>query len=242
MKKHFLLGMIFLGVIFNLPAGEKEFTIDSPVLGTKTKVSVHHFGIEESITSIMYFTDGKKVLNAGFLERMQTLFKAGRIPSVYLVFVNSVDLKDNTDKRNDYFFCNPDYLEFFEDEVLPKTEKIIGKSFRSEQRTLLGISFGGLNAAWFSAKSNAFQNYALLSPVTYPCKKVITDINFSKNEGLNIYISTGKNDAEHYVEVLERMYLLKGYKTHLEKTNGGHDFENWAGQLERIFTFFYHSK
>ncbi|WP_435625343.1 alpha/beta hydrolase-fold protein [Flagellimonas sp.] len=242
MKKHILFGIICCFAVFYLTAGDKNLVIDSPILGTKTKIEVFHLGAAESITSIMYFTDGEKLLKAGFMERLQTLFKAGKIPPVYLAFVSSVDLKDNIDKRNTYFFCNPDYLDFFEKEVLPQTEQLIGKSFISANRTLVGISFGGLNGAWFSAKSNAFQNYALLSPVTYPCKTVIADISFSQNERLNIYISTGVNDAENYVGPLQSIYKSKGYNIHSEKTAGGHDFENWAGQLETLFTFFYHPK
>ena len=242
MKKYFLFGIICCFAVFYLTAGDKNLVIDSPILGTKTRIEVFHLGAEESITSIMYFTDGEKLLNAGYLERLQTLFKAGKIPPVYLAFVSSVDLKDNVDKRNTYFFCNPDYLSFFEKEVLPQTEQLIGKSFLSTDRTLVGISFGGLNGAWFSAKSSAFQNYALLSPVTYPCKTVIADITFSENERLNIYISTGVNDAENYVGPLQSIYKSKGYNIHSEKTNGGHDFENWARQLETLFTFFYHPK
>ncbi|MEL6306081.1 MAG: alpha/beta hydrolase-fold protein [Bacteroidota bacterium] len=217
----------------------QQLVVDSKILNTKTEVQISQLGDAEAIASVVYFTDGEKLLKAGILDKLNALFNQGKIPPTYLVFVSAVDLNDAVDKRNTYFFCNPDYLDFFENELLPKTEKTIGKSFTPLQRGLVGISFGGLNAAWFSAKSTSFTKYAVLSPVTYPCKKVIAEITFSKNEDLKVFISTGKNDAEHYVEPLTNIYEAKGYEIHSEKTQGGHDFDNWAGQLELIFNFLF---
>ncbi|MEM9361376.1 MAG: alpha/beta hydrolase-fold protein [Bacteroidota bacterium] len=232
---------LILFSVMGLTTAAQQLVIDSELLATKTDVRIFQLGEEKEIESIVYFTDGEKLLQAGFRTKLNTLFKTGKIPPAYLVFVSSVDLNDSVDKRNTYFFCNPDYLNFFENELLPKVEKTIGKSFTPEQRGLVGISFGGLNAAWFSAKSFLFTKYALLSPVTYPCKKVIEDIAFSKNERLKIYISTGINDAENYVGLLENIYKSKHYEIHTEKTQGRHDFQNWAGQLNLVFNFLFNN-
>ena len=218
---------------------EQRLEISSTYLDTKTELKIFDLGEKKSGKPVVYFTDGAKLLQAGFLDRITTLFNQEKIPPAYLVFVSAVDLNDQVDKRNTYFFCNSNYLDFFEKEVLPRSEKAIGSSFSPMHRALVGISFGGLNAAWFSAKSSAFTNYALLSPVTYPCKKVITDIAFSSNEKLRVYISTGKNDAEHYTEPLHKIYGTKRYKLHFEQTNGGHDFDNWLNQIETVFTFLF---
>ncbi|MEM6893824.1 MAG: alpha/beta hydrolase-fold protein [Bacteroidota bacterium] len=229
----------FLFSSFATITSGQRFVVDSKILNTKTEVHIFQTGNAEEIESVIYFTDGEKLLQAGIEKRLNALFKTGKIPAAYLVFVSAVDLNDAIDKRNTYFFCNPDYLDFFENELLPKAETTIGKSFVPEQRGLVGISFGGLNAAWFSAKATSFTKYALLSPVTYPCKKVIEEITFSKNDDLKVFISTGKNDAEHYVGPLTSIYNAKGYEIHTEKTQGGHDFDNWAGQLELVFNFLF---
>ncbi len=118
----------------------------------------------------------------------------------------------------------------------------MGKSFTPYERLLVGISFGGLNAAYFSAKSvNLFQNFALLSPVTYPRPAVLQDIVFSQNRDLRIFLSTGQNDAEKYVAPLKSMYSGKGYTIKLLHTDGGHDFENWNSQLKQLINFFFPS-
>ncbi|MEO1485525.1 MAG: alpha/beta hydrolase-fold protein [Bacteroidota bacterium] len=217
----------------------QQLVVDSKILNTKTEVEILPLGNADDIKSALYFTDGEKLLGAGVAKRLHTLFKAGKIPPAYLVFVSAIDLNDSIDKRNTYFFCNPDYLDFFENELLPHVEKTIGKAFTPDERGLVGISFGGLNAAWFSAKSTSFTKYALLSPVTYPCKKVIQEITFSRNDGLKLFISTGKNDAEHYVEELVKIYQTKEYEIHSERTQGGHDFKNWASQFELMLNFLF---
>ena len=216
----------------------QRFSIESPLLKTTTSVDIERVGNATAATSVYYLTDGAKLLDSGYLERLKSLHLAGKIPAAYYVFVGSVDETDGVDKRNRYFFCNPHYRSFFEKEVLPRVEKTIGKTFEPTQRGLIGISFGGLNAAWFAAKSEAFVQYALLSPVTYPCNELGAAISFSTNTALKIYISTGTNDAETYAEPLRRLFEGKRYRVHFEKTKGGHDFENWAGQLETLFRFF----
>ncbi|WP_299216122.1 hypothetical protein [uncultured Aquimarina sp.] len=108
---------------------------------------------------------------------------------------------------------------------------------KPEQRSLVGISFGGLNAAYFSGKTTLFQNYALLSPITYPCNQVLSAIVFSENNDLRVIITTGKNDAEKYVEPLLNIYKSKNYGVENFSTNGAHDFENWNDQLERVLLY-----
>jgi len=63
---------------------------------------------------------------------------------------------------------------------------------------LIGISFGGLNAAFFAAKSNYFNGLAILSPITYPCADLNQTLVFSTYQNYKVYLSTGKVGAEHY--------------------------------------------
>ncbi|MEO0525641.1 MAG: alpha/beta hydrolase-fold protein [Bacteroidota bacterium] len=186
---------------------------------------------------IVYFTDGAKMVENGTLIALKKLTEGVYIKPAYYVFVSSRDPLTGKDHRNTYFFSNPDYLSFFEKELIPKVEKGIGRTFNMENRSLVGISFGGLNGAYFSAKSKMFKKYGLLSPVTYPRKSVIQDIAFSKNKDLHIFLSTGTNDAESYVPPLENIYKSKGYTVKTLQTEGGHDFKNWNGQLKELMVF-----
>ncbi|MEL6356124.1 MAG: hypothetical protein AAFQ37_04240, partial [Bacteroidota bacterium] len=99
------------------------------------------------------------------------------------------------------------------------------------------ISFGGLNAAYFAAQDAPFQNYALLSPVTYPCKELNQKIIFGPQRGLRIFLSTGRQDAERYVDELLALYQSKDFVLQELRTEGGHDFANWQAQLETLLNF-----
>ena len=85
----------------------------------------------------------------------------------------------------------------------------------------MGLSFEGLNAAYFSAHSSLFEEYVLLSPITYPCSDVIQDILFLDKESLSIFLSTGQLDAEKYVQALKSIYESKGYQMEFYKRRVG---------------------
>ena len=187
--------------------------------------------------SILYFTDGQKMIKNGFLEQLKALQDDKQMPPAYLVFVSTIDEATGIDYRNDYFFCNPDYLSFFERTLIPRVEKRLGRSFEPRERSLLGISFGGLNAAYFAAESRQFESYVLLSPVTYPCESLNTKVALSSRKNLNLFISTGTHDAEGYVKPLLALFESKNYRTRFLQTSGGHDFANWLGQMEEVMGF-----
>jgi enterochelin esterase-like enzyme len=191
-------------------------------------IEVYLYGMERKVEKTIYLTDGEKWLQYGGLTQIQILEKEGKIPLYSYVFISTTDPKTGIDKRNNYFFCNADYVSFFEKELIPNVEKVHRK------HSLVGLSFGGLNAAYFSAHSSLFEEYVLLSPITYPCSDVIQDILFSDKESLSIFLSTGQLDAEKYVQALKSIYESKGYQMEFLQTKGGHDFENWLGQMERF--------
>ncbi len=210
---------------------EQTFSLDSKILSEQISVVHYSFSTSKDIP-VIYITDGQKMIDNGALERIKTLTSEEKIPKAEYVFVSTIATETKEDKRNTYFFCNADYIRFFEEELVPRIEG--APSRKAKNRSLIGISFGGLNAAYFSGKTDLFQNYALLSPITYPCDDALKAIAFSKNKNLNIIISTGKNDAEKYVTPLANLYTSKEYRVKNIITNGAHDFENWNGQLQEV--------
>ncbi|MEO1436841.1 MAG: alpha/beta hydrolase-fold protein, partial [Bacteroidota bacterium] len=152
----FLLLSLFRLMAFQIDGEPIRLVLESEPLNTQTEVWIHQLQKSKAGEQILYFTDGRKLLDQGYLDHLEALSRAGKMSASYLVFVGTVDLKDQVDKRNDYFFCNPSYVDFFEQELIPRVEDTIGRSFQAEDRALIGVSFGGLNAAWFSAKSRTF--------------------------------------------------------------------------------------
>lgn len=214
----------------------KELTLSSDVLGYDFKVSVKEIG-ESGTKSIIYLTDGESFLENKLDLFIDSLTDAKSIPSAYYVFVSSIDEKSGTNVRNDLFFCNDEYLTFFEQKLIPKVEHRIGKTFDPKERGLIGISFGGLNAAYFAVKGTAFQNVAMLSPITYPCNELNESIAFSERKDLNLFLSTGRNDAEAYLNEINEMFESKNYNVKVLNTEGSHDFENWKQQFPEVIQF-----
>lgn len=234
--------VIITGLLFytNMVTAQLDTTlILSKNLSRTVQAFTYKAGKVNTRSPIIYLTDGSKLLDAGFWGEIERLTTKGKVPSAYYVFVSTLD-PDNpaTDLRNEYFFCNEHYLSFFSEELVPIVEDKLNIDFQAKNRSLVGVSFGGLNAAYFSAQSqDLFQNYALLSPITYPGKKLMQYIAFSPNQSLRIYMSTGKLDAENYLIPLKQMYETKDYTLKIFHNDGGHNFENWKQQLENVLSF-----
>lgn len=236
MKSAFLL-FPFLLQAYSLTAQQIPLPINSEHLGrTVLAVRVDLTG-GATDCPIVYFTDGQKVIDNGFLTEIERLTTAGEVAPAHYIFVRTIDPVSGEDLRNEYFFANPDYLAFFTEELIPAAEGHLGYHITKFDRSLVGVSFGGLNAAWFAAKGAPFANYGLLSPITYPHAKLNQDIVFGPTEGQRIYISTGTADAERYVKDLLALYRSRDFMIKEVRTAGGHDFDNWRGQLPALLQF-----
>lgn len=236
MKK--VLYTLTLFTVFATLAQQESRIIKSDILPREVEVITYDTNPADPDKPIVYITDGRKFINSGSLKKIKTLTDKKQIDEAYYVFVSTRNTKTGEDHRNEYFFTNQSYVSFFEKELIPEIEKDL-EGIGPEDRSHVGISFGGLNAAYFSAKSDQFKNFGVLSPITYPRKKVYQDIVFSENKGLKIYLSTGKNDAESYTNKLKELYESKDYELKTRFTQGGHNFDNWNGQLEEMLNFFF---
>ncbi|MEM7552078.1 MAG: alpha/beta hydrolase-fold protein [Bacteroidota bacterium] len=241
--KHIIL--LYTCILFILSGCKKtvedSFSAKSDSLNTEIEVIIRETGnSDQNQKPIVYFTDGEEILNHGVFEKIDSATEADSLPAAYYVFVGSMNGITDTNEREKYFFCNEEYLSFFENEIIKAVESRIGRSFSPDNRSLAGISFGGMNAAFFAAQSNAFNRFAMLSPITYPCTELNAKIAFSERKDLNIYISSGHNDAETYAKPLVEMFNSKGYHVEFIETTGGHDFDNWNTQWVHMLKFLHH--
>ena len=234
MKKLFIPILVLFGC--NTPI-DKEVMVLDQVLEAEISVRIIETGTKREEKDMIYITDGE-----GFLERkvdafLDSLTEQQLIPGAYYAYVSSVNERTGTNDRDRFFFCNDEYLHFFEDAIISEVEQAIGRSFSPKDRNLIGISFGGLNGAFFAAKSSRFKNYALLSPITYPCDQIHASIAFSEVQEARVFISTGTNDAENYAVPLAELFRSKDFEVEYSQTQGSHDFENWNGQLVEVINF-----
>lgn len=228
MKNHILL-IIFIP-FFSISQNLNSTIIDSNVLNKQIEVLILDY-TKNNTGPIFYLTDGKKMIDNGAYARIDSLTLNNIIPKAKYVFVSSIDPNTKVDYRNEFFFCNPNYVRFFEEELILKIERA---NTANNERYLMGVSFGALNAAYFAAKTDIFNGYALLSPITYPCNSLNQTLAFSEFNNYKIYVSTGKADAEYYVETLYPLLKSKTEKIKFVKTEGGHDFDNWNRQMEQV--------
>ncbi|MEO1257063.1 MAG: alpha/beta hydrolase-fold protein, partial [Bacteroidota bacterium] len=183
----YLLSLLLIAFSPYVFSQSSNAVINSSYLKRSVEIIIKKAKNSEGDLPIVYVTDGKKFIDNGLFAAIEKLQSIGKVPAAHYVFVSTVSPDDQVDYRNEYFFCNPDYLTFFQRELIPQVEAEIGSSFSPTQRSLIGISFGGLNAAYFAAQDAPFQNYALLSPVTYPCKELNQKIIFGPQRGLRIF-------------------------------------------------------
>ncbi|WP_339143423.1 alpha/beta hydrolase-fold protein [Croceitalea sp. MTPC5] len=216
--------------------------IKSSILNRSVDVFLYQNGDPTENRSITYITDGKKMIQNGVIKRITELTKKNEIPHGFFAFVSTIDQQSSKDFRDEYFFCNSDYVRFFEEELLPQVESSIDNTFTSENRNLLGVSYGGMNAAYFSTQTDSIKNFAMLSPYIGPCGTLSNKILTSNQKDFRLFISSGINDAEEYVNILNEAYSTKTDKIKLYQTSGGHDFDNWIDQIGVALNFLSHKE
>jgi len=73
------------------------------------------------------------------------------------VFLEPIDGNQNWKNiRQELFLCNPKFIDFFTQELIPTIEKKYPISHNREERTILGVSFGGLAASLYRNRIKPF--------------------------------------------------------------------------------------
>ncbi|MER3330156.1 MAG: alpha/beta hydrolase-fold protein, partial [Candidatus Kapaibacterium sp.] len=144
-------------------------------------------------------------------------------------------------RRNSQFLCNDRYVEFVTRELVPYIDSNYKTKKSADARMMLGLSFGGLNAAQFALKANdVFQLIAMQSPAMHPCPAIYTGFQSSEVLPLKIYMSTGSaNDTEVGTRKLKKILDEKGYNIKYQEVNRGHNWKNWRPLLDDILIYFF---
>lgn len=191
----------------------------------------------------IYATDGQSYISNGSMHRiLDREIGAGRIKPVVAIFVDARDpdnLRNN--RRNSQFFCNIDYVRFFVGELVPEVSDHYPVSLSKDDRVILGLSFGGLNAACFGLMApGTFGGVAMQSPAIHPVRNLKEMYATEKTRPIKIFFSIGsKNDnttvGRSFRGVLER----KGYDLFYKEVNEGHNWRNWKPLLDDVLMHFF---
>ena len=223
--------------------------ISSEILGYDLQYRVYLPGglAPDSELPVMFVTDGPAYIKRGrFVRTLDRLLDAGRIEPVVVVFVDAQDPDDPAiNRRNEQFFCNADYLRFYTDEFIPIIERGYPVRKVREARSILGVSFGGLNAACFGLLGyDAFYGIGMHSPANHPVDGLLPAYEKAPTLPLRIFLSTGSPDDNTKANRAFRALLkAKGYEMKFKQTDGGHDWGNWRPLVDDVLVYFYgHAK
>ena len=192
----------------------------------------------------LYITDGQWYISRGELPALlDREIAAGNIEPVLVVFVDSRN-PDNLqqNRRNQQFFCNPRYVDFFTDELLPTIDKEYPSSAMRDDRVILGLSFGGRNSACFGLMAyDSFAGIAMQSPAN---SEMMEELRFQymaqEKLPLKFFLSVGTvNDNTQAGRQFMETLKFQGYDLTYCEVNEGHDWDNWEPLLDDVlYTFF----
>jgi enterochelin esterase-like enzyme len=194
--------------------------------------------------SSLYITDGQWYISRGELPApLDREIAAGNIEPVLVVFVdsrNSDNLQQN--RRNQQFFCNPVYIDFFTEELLPAVDKGYPTSAVREDRVILGLSFGGRNSACFGLM--AHDSFAGIAMQSLANTEMVDKLRFQymaqEKLPLKFFMSVGTvNDNTQAGRQFMETLKFQEYDLTYREVNEGHDWDNWGPLLDDVLhTFF----
>ncbi len=225
-----------------------DIRISSDVLGYILQYRVYlpeGYGSKQNLP-VLYVTDGQSYIKQGRVPRvLDRLIRSERIEPVITVFVDPRDPDDlDVNRRMQQFGCNTDYLRFFSDELIPTIEQDYSAAPDREKRTILGVSFGGLNAACFGLMGyKTFSGVGMHSPANHPVRELLPAYEKAPTLPLKIFLSTG--------EPYDNTRSNRGFRTLLREKNyplkyievaEGHNWDNWKPLIDDVLLYFYESQ
>lgn len=222
--------------------------IKSQVLGYDLQYWVHlPKGYQKDLRyPVLYVTDGYWYKEQGnILKIADRLIKQQKIDPVIIVLVDAIGPDNRNDNRRELeFLCNPKYLDFYSQELVPAIDQNFSTDTTQQSRGILGVSFGGLNSMYFGLYgSNLFGKIGIQSPAPHPCPEIFDAYQQSPKLPIDIYLSTGTvNDTAPAARKLKRILEDKGYTITYEEVAKGHDWSNWRPLLDDVLLHFYRNK
>ena len=240
--------MSIFGVYTSCAAGKlsENIRIESGTLGYGLQYRVY---TPEGMTSAdelptIYVTDGQWYVSLGEMTTlMDKLIAEGKMSPVIAVFVdnrNPDNLKEN--RRNQQFFCNPDYVNFYKNELIDVIENNYPVSKNRKDRVIQGVSFGGYNAACFGLMAHdKFAGISMHSPANSQFLKQLQDQYRGIDKlDLKMFLSFGNEtdnlrEGRRFKETLSQL----NYDVNYHEVRFGHNWKNWKPLLDdALLTFF----
>ena len=241
----------FTALFFTLPAMaagtlSENVVFDSQILGYKMQFRAYiPDGTKKGdALPVAFVSDGQWYLADGRMaDVLDGEIAAGRLKPVVVIFVDSGEPGNpGNNRRNDQFMCNPTYAQFYRDELIPTIENAFPVSKSREDRLIMGLSFGGLNAACFGLMiPDSFALVGMHSPASGEHLKLLADM-YGKADRLplRMFFSVGtKRDNTKEARKFHKVLTRKGYDVAYTEVPFGHDWDNWQPLIDDLLLTFF---
>jgi len=192
---------------------------------------------------VLFLSDGAWYIDPGGMPAvLDSLVADGAMEPIIAVFLDArIPGYEHLSRRNAQFFCNQDYMAFYETELIPAIDAAYKTRAERTARTIAGLSFGGLNAACFGLYANDFmEGIAMQSPATHPVRYIHQAYADSARLPLRIFLSSGDhNDNEARTRAFREILRAKEYPMQYIEVPFAHTWENWGPLLDDMLLFFY---
>ena len=193
----------------------------------------------------IYLTDGPGYMNpqAGdMISKLDLLIGDKKIDPVIAIFIDQRDPDDpGVNRRNSEFFNNYNFLSFVTRELVPFIDENFKTKTLPVNRALMGLSFGGLNAAYFGVKAyNVFGMIGMQSPAFHP-KPVIYDYYRDRDVlPIRIFLTTGNRESpKEGTRKMKQILEQKGYNFYYKEVPEKHNWKNWNPLIDDALVYFF---
>lgn len=195
---------------------------------------------------VLYLTDGQWYAEQGrYPEVLDGLIADGSLPPTLAVFIDNRDPSNlQNNRRNRQFFCNPAYEQFVADELVPMIDATYRTEARREGRAIMGLSFGGLQAACMALhEADTFAQVGLQSPATHPVPRLHGYFQEMDVVDVRVFLSSGSHrDNEAKTRRLRDILESRAIDLEYVEVPFGHDWDNWGPLLDDAVVYFFGSR
>ncbi len=206
---------------------------------------------ENSYPLMILFDGGSYFSNGSLQLTLENLIADGSIPPLVVLGINA-GIKEGQNQRNVEFTCNPNFMEFLDEELLPWFTSKYNVSADPDHRVIAGSSFGGLFATYFAFNHPETVSHVLSQSGSFHWGRqedeiqfewLIRQFAFADKKPITIFMEVGVLEGEyswadpefphaivshrHFKTVLD----MKGYDVKYQEYAGGHEMLSWRGGI-----------